>query len=196
MDTLEAALWAVSHKGDWSSKCFKNDVLAAVNLGEDTDTVAAVAGGLAGIIYGLEADQKSVDYARHFAKIRTYLETCARNPSCMCALILCLRCVCFAFDVSTLPSAKSASAQETCAELHIPGRAYCGIDPANSALLHCGINPAVFLFPLHKIFAQAVRNEHVLRAFFPMLYCVHRRKETDPIRGGWQPARPQKGCSK
>ena len=60
VDTLEAALWAVSHKGDWS-KCFKNDVLAAVNLGEDTDTVAAVAGGLAGIIYGLEADQKWVD---------------------------------------------------------------------------------------------------------------------------------------
>ena len=60
VDTLEAALWAVSHKGDWN-KCFKNDVLAAVNLGEDTDTVAAIAGGLAGIIYGLEADQKWVD---------------------------------------------------------------------------------------------------------------------------------------
>ena len=28
VDTLEAALWAVSHKGDWR-KCFKNDVLAA-----------------------------------------------------------------------------------------------------------------------------------------------------------------------
>ena len=60
VDTLEAALWAVSHKGDWS-KCFKNDVLAAVNLGDDTDTVAAIAGGLAGIIYGLEADQEWVD---------------------------------------------------------------------------------------------------------------------------------------
>ena len=30
-----------------------NDVLAAVNLGEDTDTVGAVAGGLAAIIHGL-----------------------------------------------------------------------------------------------------------------------------------------------
>ena len=27
-------------------------MLTAVNLGEDTDTVAAVAGGLAGIVYG------------------------------------------------------------------------------------------------------------------------------------------------
>jgi len=30
-------------------------VLKAVNLGEDTDTVAAVAGGLAGALYGYEA---------------------------------------------------------------------------------------------------------------------------------------------
>ena len=30
-------------------------MLKAVNLGEDTDTVAAVAGGLAGALYGYEA---------------------------------------------------------------------------------------------------------------------------------------------
>lgn len=53
VDTLEAALWAVSHEGDWE-KGFKNDVLHAVNLGDDTDTVGAVTGGLAGIIYGLD----------------------------------------------------------------------------------------------------------------------------------------------
>ena len=41
--TLEAALWAVSHEGDWE-KGFRNDILTAVNLGSDTDTVAAVAG--------------------------------------------------------------------------------------------------------------------------------------------------------
>ena len=45
VDTLEAALWAVSHEGDWE-KGFRNDILTAVNLGSDTDTVAAVAGGL------------------------------------------------------------------------------------------------------------------------------------------------------
>ena len=72
VDTLEAALWAVSHKGDWS-KCFKNDVLAAVNLGEDTDTVAAVAGGLAGIIYGLKADQEWVDALVNKEELLDYL---------------------------------------------------------------------------------------------------------------------------
>ena len=30
-------------------------MLRAVNLGNDTDTVGAVAGGLAGILYGMEA---------------------------------------------------------------------------------------------------------------------------------------------
>lgn len=65
-------MWAVSHKGDWS-KCFKNDVLAAVNLGEDTDTVAAVAGGLAEIIYGLEADQEWVDALVNKEELLDYL---------------------------------------------------------------------------------------------------------------------------
>lgn len=48
VDTLEAALWCALHGHD-----YKSTVLMAVNLGEDTDTVAAVAGGLAGIIYGM-----------------------------------------------------------------------------------------------------------------------------------------------
>jgi len=47
--TLEAALWCLLNTDSYES-C----VLKAVNLGEDTDTVAAVAGGLAGIIYGIE----------------------------------------------------------------------------------------------------------------------------------------------
>ena len=33
---------------------YRDCVLKAVNLGSDTDTTAAVAGGLAGIMYGLE----------------------------------------------------------------------------------------------------------------------------------------------
>jgi ADP-ribosylglycohydrolase len=48
VDTLEAALWCVLH-----SDSYKECVLKAVNLGGDTDTIAAVAGGLAGIIYGV-----------------------------------------------------------------------------------------------------------------------------------------------
>lgn len=47
VDTLEAALWCFSNTDSYTD-C----VLTAVNLGDDTDTVAAVAGGLAGIYYG------------------------------------------------------------------------------------------------------------------------------------------------
>ena len=62
VDTLEAALWVISHVEEKEeneerigliSKDYANDVLTAVNLGEDTDTVGAVAGGLAAIIHGL-----------------------------------------------------------------------------------------------------------------------------------------------
>ena len=43
VDTLEAALWCVLNTDN-----YRDCVLKAVNLGDDTDTVAAVAGGLAG----------------------------------------------------------------------------------------------------------------------------------------------------
>ena len=49
VDTFEAAVWAVA-----TTDSYKDAVLKAVNLGDDTDTVAAVAGGLAGILYGME----------------------------------------------------------------------------------------------------------------------------------------------
>ena len=49
VDTLEAALWCVL-----TTDSYKACVLKAVNLGEDTDTVAAVAGGLAGALYGYD----------------------------------------------------------------------------------------------------------------------------------------------
>jgi len=49
-DTYEAALWCLANTDDYAS-C----VLAAVNLGDDTDTTAAVAGYLAGIKYGFDA---------------------------------------------------------------------------------------------------------------------------------------------
>ena len=47
--TLEASLWCVLGGRD-----YRETVLSAVNLGEDTDTTGAVAGGLAGLIYGWE----------------------------------------------------------------------------------------------------------------------------------------------
>lgn len=49
IDTLEAALWCIMNTNN-----FKDCVLKAVNLGEDTDTVGCVTGGLAGIIYGYD----------------------------------------------------------------------------------------------------------------------------------------------
>lgn len=47
--TLEAALWCFLNTSSYAD-C----VLAAVNLGYDTDTTAAVAGALAGVYYGFE----------------------------------------------------------------------------------------------------------------------------------------------
>ena len=49
VDTLEAAIWCVL-----TTDGYRECVLKAVNLGDDTDTVAAVAGGLAGALYGYE----------------------------------------------------------------------------------------------------------------------------------------------
>lgn len=48
--TLEASLWCIL-----STINYKDAVLKAVNLGGDTDTTAAVTGGLAGLLYGWEA---------------------------------------------------------------------------------------------------------------------------------------------
>lgn len=50
LDTLKSALWCLLH-----TDSFRSCVLQAVNLGEDTDTVGAVAGGLAGLWYGMSA---------------------------------------------------------------------------------------------------------------------------------------------
>ena len=49
IDTLEASLWCFLQE-----RTYKDTVLHAVNLGEDTDTTATVAGGLAGIYYGIK----------------------------------------------------------------------------------------------------------------------------------------------
>ncbi|NJN73505.1 MAG: ADP-ribosylglycohydrolase family protein [Limnothrix sp. RL_2_0] len=49
VDALEASLWSCLNHNN-----YRETVLAAVNLGDDTDTTAAIAGGLAGIYYGLE----------------------------------------------------------------------------------------------------------------------------------------------
>ncbi len=53
VSTLEAAIWCLL-----KTISYEDCVLKAVNLGKDTDTVAAVAGGLAGLHYGYDAIPK------------------------------------------------------------------------------------------------------------------------------------------
>ena len=50
VDTLEAVVWSLATTGS-----FVEALLKAVNLGQDTDTVGAIAGGLAALYYGYEA---------------------------------------------------------------------------------------------------------------------------------------------
>jgi ADP-ribosyl-[dinitrogen reductase] hydrolase len=47
VESLEAALWCF-----WTTGSFRDAVLAAVNLGDDADTTAAVCGQIAGAFYG------------------------------------------------------------------------------------------------------------------------------------------------
>ena len=49
VDTLEAVVWCLLNTGS-----YRECVLKAVNLGDDTDTVGAVAGSMAGICYGYD----------------------------------------------------------------------------------------------------------------------------------------------
>lgn len=57
LHSLEASFWCFLN-----SDSYKETVLKAVNLGEDTDTTGAIAGGLAGIYYGIEnIPQKWID---------------------------------------------------------------------------------------------------------------------------------------
>ncbi len=49
LHTFEAALWCLAN-----THSYRDCVLTAVNLGSDTDTTGAVAGALAGIVYGID----------------------------------------------------------------------------------------------------------------------------------------------
>lgn len=51
--TLEATIWCLL-----TTDSYRECVLKAVNLGDDTDTIAAIAGGLAGALYGYDAIPK------------------------------------------------------------------------------------------------------------------------------------------
>lgn len=49
LHSLEASLWCLLN-----ANTYEDTVLKAINLGEDTDTTAAIVGGLAGLVYGYE----------------------------------------------------------------------------------------------------------------------------------------------
>lgn len=49
MESIESSIWCFLQKDS-----YKEVVLSAINLGHDTDTTAAIAGGLAGLYYGVE----------------------------------------------------------------------------------------------------------------------------------------------
>lgn len=68
VDTLEAVLWLFLNSKDYNST-----ILKAVNLGGDTDTIAAITGGLLGLYYGIDKinnkwkkDLKKFDYISNF----------------------------------------------------------------------------------------------------------------------------------
>ncbi len=50
VDTLEATFWVLLN-----TNSYNQSIIGAINLGNDTDTVGACVGGLAGIYYGLDA---------------------------------------------------------------------------------------------------------------------------------------------
>ena len=50
VDTLEAVFWTFLNTDN-----FNQAIIGAINLGDDTDTIGACTGGLAGIVYGLKS---------------------------------------------------------------------------------------------------------------------------------------------
>lgn len=50
VDTLECALWILLN-----SNSYKETIIATTNIGNDTDTIGAIAGSMAGIVYGYDA---------------------------------------------------------------------------------------------------------------------------------------------
>ena len=100
VDTLEAAIWCLLN-----TKNYKDCVLLAVNLGEDTDTVAAVAGGLAGLHYGYESIPK--EWLSVIAK-RDYIESLSNQ------LDIALSRTCIEKLCSYIPYFETATRESVC----------------------------------------------------------------------------------
>jgi len=72
VDTLEAAIWCLLN-----TNSYEECVLTAVNLDDDTDTIAAVAGGLAGALYGY--DRIPEKWKNELLKKEYFDEICERK---------------------------------------------------------------------------------------------------------------------
>ena len=73
VDSIEAAVWSLI-----TTDTFEDCLLKAVNLGDDTDTVAAIAGGLAGLYYGYD---NIPDQWLDVIKRREYIEDMCQKAS-------------------------------------------------------------------------------------------------------------------
>ncbi len=71
VDTMETAVWSLI-----TTNSYAECTLNAVNLGEDTDTVAAIAGGLAGLYYGM--DQIPHDWLKAIARKDWIYDLCEK----------------------------------------------------------------------------------------------------------------------
>ena len=70
-DSLEAAVWSLI-----TTDTLENALLKAVNLGDDSDTVGAIAGGLAGLYYGY--DSVPDEWREQIIKGEEIIELCER----------------------------------------------------------------------------------------------------------------------
>lgn len=76
--SLIASIWCLLH-----TNSYKEAVLEAINLGEDTDTTAAIVGGIAGLYYGVEDIPK--DWLAKIAKL-DYIEELITNFDNFCEI--------------------------------------------------------------------------------------------------------------
>ncbi|MEJ6010475.1 ADP-ribosylglycohydrolase family protein [Novosphingobium aquae] len=79
VESLEAALWAIGRTSD-----FRGAVLTAANLGDDADTTAAIAGQLAGALYGADAIPREwlekLAWRERLEKLAATLFDCSMTP--------------------------------------------------------------------------------------------------------------------
>lgn len=71
VSTLEAVLWVILH-----TDSFEQAIIESINLGNDTDTVGAITGSMAGILYGYSSiSQKWIDSLEGKDSLNSYLSS-------------------------------------------------------------------------------------------------------------------------